>query len=181
VARIWESAPESRTPVEWALRWVWDHPEVTVVLSGMNEEAHIKENLDIAANAYPDSFTHEEKDLVTQAAETYRRLMAVNCTGCEYCKPCPEGVNISGAFEILNKLHLFKNEPEARFMYAVRCGDIFSGGQMGYASQCIQCGECLDKCPQGIAIPDMLEQVVSDLEDDKTLERLAMGKKMLNM
>jgi uncharacterized protein len=52
---------------------------------------------------------------------------------------------------------------------------------MGYASQCIQCGECLDKCPQGIAIPDMLEQVVADLEDDKTLERLAMAKKMLNM
>jgi predicted aldo/keto reductase-like oxidoreductase len=121
------------------------------------------------------------KGLVKQAADTYRRLMVVNCTGCEYCKPCPEGVNISGAFEILNKLHLFKNEPEARFMYAIRCGDIFSGGQMGYASRCIQCGECLDKCPQGIPIPDMLEQVVADLEDDKTLERLAMGKKMLNM
>ncbi len=97
VARIWESAPASRTPVEWALRWVWDHPEVTVVLSGMNVEAHVQENLDIAATAYPNSLTSEEKDLVRQAADTYRRLMAVNCTGCEYCKPCPAGVNISGA------------------------------------------------------------------------------------
>jgi uncharacterized protein len=181
VARIWESAPESRTPVDWALRWVWDHPEVTLVLSGMNEEAHVEENLKIAASAHPESLTSREKDLVKQAADTYRHLMVVNCTGCEYCKPCPEGVNISGAFEILNKLHLFKNEPEARFMYAIRCGNIFSGGQMGYASQCIQCGECLAKCPQGIPIPEMLEKVVADLEDDKTLERLAMGKKMLNM
>ena len=66
-------------------------------------------------------------------------------------------------------------------MYAIRCGDIFSGGVMGFASQCIQCGECIDKCPQNIPIPDALEWVIDDLEDEKTPERLAQGKKMLNM
>jgi predicted aldo/keto reductase-like oxidoreductase len=181
VAGIWQEAENPRTPVEWALRWVLDRPEVTVVLSGMNEEAHIEENLRIAANGPANSLTDKELGLVKKAADTYKRLMKVGCTGCEYCKPCPEDVNISGAFEVLNKLHLFKNTEEAKFMYAIRCGGIFSGGNPGYASQCIQCGECLDKCPQGIAIPEALETVIKDLEDDKMAERVAMGKKMLNM
>lgn len=181
VKAVWQQALPPRTPVEWALRWVWDRPEVTVVLSGMNEEAHIKENLKIAATAPANSLTSEEHGLIKKAADTYKRLMKVNCTGCEYCKPCPAGVNISSAFELLNRLHLFKNEQEAKFTYAVRCGGVFSGGKPGYASQCVQCGECLDKCPQGIPIPDFLEMAVQDLEDDKTPERLAMGKKMLTM
>ena len=178
---VWQEAKTPRTPVEWALRWVWDRPEVTVVLSGMNEEAHINENLNIASAARANSLTTKEHGLIKKASDTYKRLMKVNCTGCEYCKPCPVGVNISGAFELLNRLHLFKNEQEAKFMYAVRCGGIFNRGETGYASGCVQCGECLEKCPQGIPIPDFLEMVVQDLEDDKTLERLAMGKKMLNM
>jgi hypothetical protein len=181
VKAVWQEAPVTRTPVEWALRWVWDHPQVTVVLSGMNEEAHINENLGIATTAPANSLTPQEHGLIKRAADTYKRLMKVDCTGCEYCKPCPSDVNISGAFELLNRLHLFKNEDEAKFMYAVRCGGIFNRGEKGYASQCVQCGECLDKCPQGIAIPDFLEIAVRDLEDDKTPERLAMGKKMLNM
>jgi predicted aldo/keto reductase-like oxidoreductase len=147
----------------------------------MNEEAHVNENLKIAATAPANSLTPEEHGLIKRAADTYKRLMKVNCTGCEYCKPCPANVNISAAFEVLNKLHLFKNKDEAKFMYAIRCGGIFNRGETGYASQCVQCGECLDKCPQGIAIPECLEMAVQDLEDDKTPERLAMGKKMLNM
>ncbi|MCP4720513.1 MAG: aldo/keto reductase [Desulfobacteraceae bacterium] len=178
---VWQEAKILRTPVEWALRWVWDRPEVTTVLSGMNEEAHIKENLAIAAKASANSLTPREHGLVKKDNAAYKKLMKVDCTGCEYCKPCPEEVNISAAFEILNKLHLFKNEEEAKFMYAIRCGGIFSGGEPGYASQCIQCGECLDKCPQEIPIPDVLETVIQDLEDDRVADRLAMGRKMLNM
>jgi predicted aldo/keto reductase-like oxidoreductase len=181
VNKIWQKASQHRTPVEWALRWVWDHPQVSVVLSGMNEEAHIEENLSIAKNALPNSLTPKELDLVKQVADTYKRLMKVGCTGCEYCLPCPSGVNIPSAFEVLNKLHLFKNTEEAKFMYAIRCAGIFSGLGEGYASQCVQCEECLEKCPQNIPIPDILEEVVKDLEDDKIKERVAMGKKMLNM
>jgi len=182
VAEVWAKADTPRTPVEWALRWIWDRPEVTVVLSGMNVEDHIKENLEIAHQARPNTLTPKELGLVREASDTYKQLMKVGCTGCEYCKPCPAGVNISAAFEVLNKLHLFKNEQEAKFMYAVRCGGIFSGtGKPGYASQCIQCGECLDKCPQNIPITDALEWVLEALEDEFTSQRLAQGKKMLNM
>ncbi len=181
VAEIWAEAKVTRTPVEWALRWIWNRPEVTVVLSGMNEEAHIRENLAIAEAALPDSLTPAELGLVGRAAATYKSLMKVGCTGCEYCKPCPENVNISAAFEVLNKLHLFKNEAESKFLYAVRCGGIFTASDPGFASRCIQCGKCLEKCPQGIYIPQALEWVVEDLEDDKTPDRLAQAKKMLNM
>lgn len=181
VAWVWNQADQKRPPVEWALRWIWDRPEVTVVLSGMNEEAHIRENLAVADTALPNALTRTERDLVDRAAATYKSLMKVGCTGCEYCKPCPEDVNISAAFEVLNKLALFKNEEEAKFLYAIRCGGIFAGTGHGFASRCVQCGQCLEKCPQGIDIPAALEQVVTDLEDEQTLDRLARGRKLLNM
>ena len=181
VAAVWDQAPTKRSPVEWALRWVWDHPEVTVVLSGMNQEDHVAENMTIARNAGPHSLDPGEKELIQKAADTYKNLMKVGCTGCEYCLPCPMDVHIPGAFNCLNHRHLFKNEEEAKFLYAVRCGGIFNAGEEGYASRCVQCGECLDKCPQQIPIPEMLEMVVADLEDDRLRDRLAAGKKRLNM
>ena len=181
IAALWDSAEKKRTPVEWALRWIWDHPEVAVVLSGMNEESHIEENLKIAGEAVPGSLDEREKDIVHQVSATYKKLMKVNCTGCEYCKPCPEGVNIPAAFEVFNKLHLFKNVEEAKFMYAIRCSGIFSGGEVEFASRCVQCGECIEKCPQQIDIPTVLEEVVLDLEDEKLDKRLATARKMLSV
>lgn len=181
IAALWDSAEKKRTPVEWALRWIWDHPEVAVVLSGMNEESHIEENLRIAGEAVAGSLEEREKDIVQQVSATYKKLMKVDCTGCEYCKPCPEGVNIPAAFEVFNKLHLFKNVEEAKFMYAIRCSGIFSGGEVEFASRCVQCGECIEKCPQQIDIPTVLEDVVLDLEDDKLEKRIAIARKMLNV
>ncbi|BHH85239.1 aldo/keto reductase [Desulforhopalus sp. 52FAK] len=181
VADLWESAVHKKTPVEWALRWIWDHPEVSVVLSGMNEEAHIEENLRIADEAQPDSLDNKERALVTQVSETYKKMMKVACTGCEYCKPCPEGVNIPAAFDVFNKLHMYRNTDEAKFLYAVRCCGVFAAGDVQYASLCVQCGECIDKCPQGIDIPTLLEDVACELEDDKMDERLLAVRKMLNM
>ncbi|MCP4693875.1 MAG: aldo/keto reductase, partial [Desulfobacterales bacterium] len=102
VEAVWKEAPRARTPVEWALRWVWNHPEVTSVLSGMNEEAHIEENLAITEKARPDSLAKEELNLIQRASGTYKSLMKVGCTGCGYCKPCPAGVNIPNCFEVYN-------------------------------------------------------------------------------
>ena len=182
IKEIWNRAGQKRTPVEWALRWVMDRPEVTTVLSGMNDEAHIEENIQIAGQAEPNSLSGQELALVGQAARTYKKLMMVNCTGCEYCKPCPENVNIPGALEILNRLKLYKNEKESKFMYVIRCSGILSGSaENGYASGCIRCGDCLDKCPQNIPIPDMLEIAAEALEDGQMDDRLLAAKKMLNM
>ena len=106
IKEIWNEAEIKRTPAEWGLRWVWNRPEVTVVLSGMNEESHIEENLRIADEAYPNSLTEAELQLVKRVEQKYRELMKIGCTGCRYCLPCPSGVDIPGCFEIYDNFSL---------------------------------------------------------------------------
>jgi predicted aldo/keto reductase-like oxidoreductase len=174
VAAIWDEAAVTRTPVEWALRWVWNHPEVTVVLSGMNQEDHIAQNLAIAAEARADSLTGEELGLVDRVVRKYQELMQVGCTGCAYCMPCPMGVQIPKCFDMYNRMHMFGNADEAKFMYIAFTGGIASNGEPGFASQCVACGECMEKCPQHIAIPDMLEKVAAEMEGPDFQARVAM-------
>ncbi|VVS92635.1 aldo/keto reductase [Desulfoluna spongiiphila] len=181
IKKIWDEAPVKRTPVAWALQWVWNRPEVTVVLSGMNDEAHIEENLAMAEIALPGSLTPEECELVDRVADTYHELMRVGCTGCGYCMPCPVGVMIPAAFEVFNKVHLFGKKEEGKFLYALRLGGVLRPGGTGYASQCVQCGECLEKCPQHINIPEVLSEVVDELEDEHLPKRLAQARKMMGV
>jgi len=179
VKDIWDEAETKRTPAEWALRWVWNHPEVTVVLSGMNEESHIEENLKIASEAYPNSLTDAEMQLINRVEQKYRQLMKIGCTGCRYCMPCPSGVNIPECFEIYNNLHMFGNVEGARFTYAVRMSGVFTNTEPeGFASQCIECGQCMEKCPQSLKIPDLLKAVAEELEGTDLEQRMAMAKKL---
>ncbi len=178
VGAVWKRADTPRSPAEWALRWVWNHPEVTVVLSGMNEEAHIDENITIADTALPDALTQKERRLIREAADTYRRIMKVGCTGCGYCLPCPSGVQIPVCFEVYNNLHMFGNPDAVLFSYIARAGGVISGAP-GLASQCVQCGECLEKCPQGIEIPDFLAAVAKDLEGEGFAQRAEMIKQVM--
>jgi len=164
VQDIWNEASVKRTPAEWALRWIWNHPEVTVVLSGMNEEFHIEENLRVANEAYPNSLTAAELQLVKKVEQKYRELMKTGCTGCRYCIPCPAGVDIPSCFEIYDNFYLSGNEKEAKLMYAAKPGGIIRGDVPGYASQCVQCGQCLEKCPQHLDIPSLLEAVAEEFE-----------------
>lgn len=181
VEEIWKQAEIRRAPVDWALRWVWNRPEVSVVLSGMNDEDQVEQNLAIAETAHPDSLTKEECGLVGEAARTYKELMKVGCTGCGYCLPCPEGVAIPGAFEVYNKMHLFGNEVEGKLMYAIRLSGGLTGSDPGWASRCVECGECLEKCPQGIDIPTHLAEIAEEMEDDQLEKRLAYVKKMFEV
>jgi hypothetical protein len=178
VKDIWDRAPTRKTPAEWGLRWVWNHPEVTVVLSGMNEETHIEENLRIADEAYPNSLTEQELQFVAQARKKYRELMKVGCTGCLYCMPCTAGVNIPNCFEVYNDKYLSGKTEEADLHYVLQLGGIIYGGETGFASQCIQCGKCLKKCPQHIDIPAVLATVVEEMERDDLEQRIAMAREM---
>ena len=118
--------------------------------------------------------------MVDRAARTYRDLMKVGCTGCGYCMPCPSNVMIPICFEQYNTMHMFEQAAEAaKFSYAIRMSGDLSNGVSGYASQCVECGECLDKCPQQIPIPDVLTQVVTDLEGPDLEKRLAVARQML--
>jgi predicted aldo/keto reductase-like oxidoreductase len=173
IEALWREAERRRTPAEWALRWVWNHPEVTVALSGMNDEAQVEENIAIAADALPGSLTTAELELIGRVTLKYREIMKVACTGCGYCQPCPSGVDIPGAFDAFNAFHTFGKTQEAGFLYALRAGGVLSG-QPSYASLCTRCLDCLEKCPQGLEIPDLLEQVVALFEGEGLKEREAM-------
>jgi len=181
VAEIWNRADTKRSPAEWALRWVWNHPEVTVVLSGMNDEAHIEENLSVADTALPDTLTKTECELVNAVADKYKELMKIPCTGCGYCQPCPENVRIPMIFDIYNNMHIFGNVDTAKDLYAMRLSNMIAGGEPGYASQCVSCGECLEKCPQNIEIPDWLSEIAPEMEDDQMANRLEAARKRLNI
>ncbi|MDD2754676.1 MAG: aldo/keto reductase [Methanothrix sp.] len=178
VKEIWDESLTKRTAAEWALRWVWNHPEVTVVLSGMNEEKHIEENLEVAAKAYPNSLTEDELRLVEKVEQKYRRLMKAGCTGCRYCMPCPEGVNIPSCFENYNNLYMSNNADEVKFFYALQLSGILSSGKTEFASQCVQCGKCLEKCPQHLEIPSILKSVVEELEGPDLDKRVAAAKQI---
>ncbi len=172
IAAIWGESETRRSPVEWALRWVWNHPEVTVVLSGMNEENHIAENLRIADEALPDSLTDSELALVRRAGATYKELMQVGCTGCAYCMPCPAGVHIPKCFDMFNKLSMFGDPQTVKAFYLSTVSGAVTGSAPGFASQCVACGECLEKCPQGINIPEVMARAADALEDDNMQEQL---------
>jgi uncharacterized protein len=177
VGEIWNEASVRRTPAEWALRWVWNHPEVTVVLSGMNEEAQVEENLKTADDAHPNSLTEAELQLVKKAEQKYRQLVKIGCTGCQYCMPCPSGVNIPECFDIYNTLHMFGNEDGAKFMYAMRMSGAFTDTEPGgFASLCVECGQCTENCPQSLEIPNLLKSVAEELEGPNFEQRLAMVK-----
>jgi predicted aldo/keto reductase-like oxidoreductase len=162
IQTIWDEAPVHRSAAEWGLRWVWNHPEVTVVLSGMNDEAHIAENLRVAETALPDSLTADELALIARVRDTCLQLMKVGCTGCGYCMPCPAGVDIPGCFALYNSYHLFPHDRAAKFVYLGRHGGIL--GSTSYAGLCRACGRCETICPQHLPVPALLQQVSGEME-----------------
>jgi hypothetical protein len=101
--------------------------------------------------------------------------MKVGCTGCGYCQPCPSGVDIPGCFDLFNAFHTF-GRPEAGFLYVLRAGGVISG-RPAYASLCSRCLDCLEKCPQHLEIPDLLEQVAAQFEGEGLKEREAMVRR----
>jgi len=178
VKEIWDEASTKRTAAEWALHWIWNHPEVTVVLSGMNKETHIEENLAVADRASPNSLTEAQLLLVKKVEHKYRELMKAGCTGCRYCMPCPGRVNIPVCFEAYNNHYMSGNPDEAKFLYAAQLSGIIFVGGAEFASQCTQCEKCLEKCPQHLDIPTILKSVVKELEGPDLEKRVAMVKQM---
>jgi predicted aldo/keto reductase-like oxidoreductase len=162
IKKIWDESQIKRSPAEWALRWVWNHPEVTVVLSGMNDEIHIDENLRVAGEALPNSLSSSELAIIARVRDTYQRLMKINCTGCGYCMPCPAGVDIPDCFSLYNAHHLFPHDRSAKFHYMGRHGGLLSN--VSYAGLCRQCGKCVKICPQHLPIPDRLREVSKDMD-----------------
>jgi predicted aldo/keto reductase-like oxidoreductase len=163
VMEIWDKASIKRTPAEWALRWILNHPEVTCVLSGMGKEEHIEENIRIANEALPHSLNEEELDIVSQVRDKYREIMKTGCTGCRYCMPCPAGVDIAHCFQCYDSAHIFGKKIENQVNYAMSLA-VMNQDKPAYASKCIKCGKCEEKCPQEISIMETLDKVSDEME-----------------
>ena len=139
------------TPVEWALRWVWDRPEVATVLSGMSTLEQVEQNLRYADGAAPRSLTAAEHAVIARVRDAYRRAIPIPCTACKYCLPCPQGVAIPDILELYNDAAVYEDEEGSRAGY----GWIDEAAR---ADRCTQCRECEDRCPQGIAIASWLDK-----------------------
>lgn len=153
VKKVWNEAKTLRSPAAWGLKWVWNHPEVTVALSGMNEFSQLEENLQTAKESLPNSLSKEELNLVDRVKQIYREKMKIPCTNCGYCMPCPSGVKISECFAQYNNASLSEDTEHAKLVYKRFLGE------QGYASQCQECGKCEKVCPQQLQIRNMLKEV----------------------
>lgn len=179
VQKIWAKAEDKRTPVGWAMSWLWNQPEVTLVLSGMNNDDHIDENIKLAQKAVPGVLSKAETDLVAEAADEFRKVMRVGCTGCQYCMPCSAGVNIPSCFEAYNSKYAFKDR-QARMMYLFQNGGMVTDKQ-SLASMCVKCEKCIEKCPQGLPIPDLLETVAENMEGFLAKPLIWLGRRVMKV
>lgn len=158
-----ESVP-GLNPAELALKWVWSHPEVAVVLSGMSEMANVVDNVRYSENSETELLP-EEKEIIGQIQKLYRQRAKVNCTACKYCMPCPSGVDIPQCLEYYNQALMHDDVKRARFWY----------NRIGKASNCIECGNCETGCPQNIKIIDTLKKVREMFETSKEVESPSAG------
>ncbi len=152
IKRIWDNAPYQRSYAEWALRWIWDHSAVSIALSGMNTISQVEENIALASEVTPNSLSPKEHEIINNVKEAFRDRIPVACTQCNYCMPCPAGVNIPISLKLYNDAVMYKNIPAAARVYNI----ILKSDQQ--APACTDCGECEEKCPQEIAIRDALKK-----------------------
>ncbi len=172
---FYDNASVKRSSAEWGLRWVWNHPEVTVVLSGMNAESQVLENIKTAETALPNTMSPEELAVTKSVADAYRRLLKVPCTGCQYCMPCINGVNIPRNFQAYNEFYISGDEQQARSMYVLFLMGALTGTRAD-AEMCKQCRQCVERCPQHIDIPEKLVEVAEELGGPKAEAALAAMK-----
>jgi predicted aldo/keto reductase-like oxidoreductase len=149
VAELFAASSRQRTPADWALQWVWSQPGVTVVLSGMSAMSHVEENL-VSAGKSGD-FTDEDLRIIDRVREAYRELNPIPCTGCRYCMPCPNGVDIPRILALYNDARVYEVAKKERFIYRMLSRE-------SQADNCTQCKECEELCPQHLTISDWLEK-----------------------
>ncbi len=160
--KVMDDSGRDWSPAEWSFRWLYNQPEVTVVLSGMNSLEMIRENCRTASDAEAGHFTKTDFDTLALVTEKIRENEKVGCTGCRYCMPCPKGVDIPGTFRCYNAMFI-EGKSQGRLEYGQT---VALTKDSAFASQCVGCGKCEKHCPQEILIRKMLK------EADKALRPL---------
>lgn len=178
VNKIWEKATPKRTPADWALRWIWNHPEVLVVLSGMSTSKQLDENVITASDAQANAFTEYELGLFDEVTKILKSKTKVDCTACGYCMPCPSGVDIPTCFSQLNDKFLI-NKKGSKMKYMQNTGAF--AAKPSYAALCIKCGKCEQHCPQNIDIRNKLDLVRKELEGPLFKPMTAIIRKVIHV
>jgi len=155
VKEIMERSGKNRTSADWALRWVWNHPEVTLVLSGMGKLDEVKQNIETAGTALPNSLTQEELEMFEQVKAAYRKRIRIDCTACEYCLPCPQDIVIPKLFDQYNDAFMYNTMDG----FAQRYDWIVEN--WGNPEDCIECGQCEEACPQNLPIRELMKEIGS--------------------
>lgn len=153
VQNIWDQAEVQRSAAEWSLQWLWNQPEVSLVLSGMSNIQQVKENVESSSRSGIGGLSKAELDLVEKVKVTYEGFQLIPCTNCGYCMPCPEGVDIPRILKIYNDGIMYDKVEDAKSDYILWVPAENKG------ELCVECGECLEKCPQDIPIPDWMEKI----------------------
>lgn len=158
--KVFDEAEPKSTPAAWGLNWIWNHPEVTVILSGMNDLAQVRENVALASEADANSMTKEALAVFEDVKKAIEKAEKIPCTGCHYCMPCPQGVDIPNVFR----------------SYNIKCSDGWFSGMKTYfmtttlrtkrtnAGLCVGCGKCKTHCPQSINVPEEVQKVAKEME-----------------
>lgn len=157
--KVMKESGRNWSPAEWGFRWLFDQPEVTVVLSGMNSLEMVEENCRTAATAEAGHLTEADRETLRRVTEAIREKEKVGCTGCRYCMPCPQGVDIPGTFLCYNTMYI-EGKHQGRFQYAQTVG---LTREPAFATQCIGCGKCELHCPQEIPIREKLKEADKEL------------------
>lgn len=152
IKELWDENHIKRTPADWALRWVLNHKEVSLLLSGMSNLEQVKENISTVSDASPNHLSTKELDIIDKVTNIYEEKTKVGCTSCEYCLPCPEDVAIPEVFQIYNELSIFGTQESSRNMYKNYIEKEID------ASRCIECGRCETLCPQNLEVIEYLKE-----------------------
>jgi len=154
IRQIMDSAGVKRTPADWALQWLWSKPEVTLVLSGMSTMQQVKENLASAENSRIGLLSKKDLSILSDVRKTFEQLRPIPCTSCEYCMPCPNGLNIPWNLNLYNKGYIYNTMELQKQQY-------FRTDKAERASECTSCLECEEKCPQNIKISEWMSCISS--------------------
>ena len=173
--KVFSESPRGWTPAEWAFRWLYNQPEITVVLSGMNSLQMVEENCKTASEMEAGSFTEDDFKLLEEVKAAIKEKEKVGCTGCRYCMPCPKGVDIPGTFACYNTMFT-EGKRAGRFQFAQTVG---LAKEPPFASQCVQCGKCEQHCPQSIPIREKLKEADKALRPLRYKVGISIARKYL--
>ena len=146
IQSIWDKSKIKRTSAQWALEWIYNFPDVSVVLSGMSTLGQVKENIETSRGALANSLSEEDLQLVDEVTSVYEKNIKVGCTSCEYCLPCPEGVAIPSIFDMYNNVYVYGTEANSKDRYE----SLIKAEKD--STKCVECGICEGLCPQHLEI-----------------------------